>query len=391
MDAKYYSGLRLVDATRIAITNHDTSQASISVNGRPLGYQDVALGPLQITATDVKTRDPADNQYYAVLNTNSDIVVQEDPNAVAKVKPGQLMVAGANLNKQQSPAPFAYIDTAGKLNSANLWHSLFVANIMGYVDVDKPATYAHGLVPAGSATHGGLFLRQDGQWGQPSVHTGSVSENLLSLQDTPTDYTGHVDKYLRVSYAEGGSVVFDAIDTSKVPESTNLYYTDTRVDTRMTTKLNDRSFATIQLSGTLTANDVITDSDATLKTDIATIPPTACLDTIDQLCPKQYRFTNSPNTRYGLIAQDVEQVLPTIVHRTDKGTLALSYTELIPFLIGSVRELTARIKSLETATQPISSAPPPSPPPPPPPPPPPNEPFQVSQCRASIFHEQRRL
>ena len=100
--------------------------------------------------------------------------------------------------------------------------------------MDKPDTYARGLVPAGSATHGGLFLRRDGQWGQPSVYTGSVSDNFLSLQDTPIDYTGQADKYLRVSYAEGGSVVFDSINTTKVPESTNLSYTDTRVDTRMT-------------------------------------------------------------------------------------------------------------------------------------------------------------
>ena len=112
---------------------------------------------------------------------------------------------------------------------------------MGYVDVDKGKfTYSHGLVPPGVANHAGLFLRKDGQWGQPSEHTGSVSETLLSLNDTPDTYTSCLDKYLRVSYVNGGSVVFDSIDTDKVPEaSSNLYHTQDRCDNRITTKLQN--------------------------------------------------------------------------------------------------------------------------------------------------------
>ena len=66
------------------------------------------------------------------------------------------------------------------------------------------------------------------------------------MQDTPLTYTGNIDKYLRVSYAEGGSVVFDAINTDKVPEESNLYYTDERVNTRIATKLQDKSLSNIR-------------------------------------------------------------------------------------------------------------------------------------------------
>jgi hypothetical protein len=92
-----------------------------------------------------------------------DVKFEEEIQA-GKVQSGQIIPAGDQLFKQQSPAPFAYIDTTGRLGSANLWNQLYVANVMGYVDIHKGVnTYNHGLVPQGSAEHGGLFLRRDSQ------------------------------------------------------------------------------------------------------------------------------------------------------------------------------------------------------------------------------------
>ena len=71
-DAKHISGLHLLHATRLSITNHDTSQASISVNGRKLSHTDIDLGTsLLIGDGTVKTLDATDGNYYEVLNANS--------------------------------------------------------------------------------------------------------------------------------------------------------------------------------------------------------------------------------------------------------------------------------------------------------------------------------
>ena len=353
MEAKHYSGLRLVDATRLAITNHDTSQASISVNGRPLGYQDIDLGSLRVTANKTYTLDEEDGEYYQVLNTNSEIEITfEDEVQPGKVASGQIIPAGSSLFKQQSPAPFVFIDTTGRLGSSNLWNNLWIANVMGHVDVDKGSnTYKHGLVPEGSDVHDGLFLRKDGQWGQPSVWTGSVSETLLSLQDTPTTYTNHIDKYLRVSFAEGGSVVFDAIDTSKVPEHTDhLYYTDDRVNTRIDAKLADQSVTDVHITGTLTANEVETESDVRLKRHITDLPPDVCLAVCSELQPKSYEFKSKPGRqRYGLLAHQLQSVLPSLASTTTNGHLAVNYLDLIPILIGSIQKLDDQLKSLQQA------------------------------------------
>ena len=348
-DTKHISGLRLLNATRLALTNHDTSIPTIAVNGRKLSHADIDLGTLLIADGTVKTKDAVDGQYYEVLNSNSKIDVRfEEEVQAGKVQAGQIIPAGDQLFKQQSPAPFAYIDTTGRLGSANLWNQLFVANIMGYVDVDKGLdTYSHGLCPQGSAVHGGLFLRKDGQWGQPSLYTGSVSETFLSLQDTPTTYTENIDRYLRVSYAEGGSVVFDAINTDKVPEQTNLYYTDERVNSRIQTKLQDKSISNISISGSIICNEVLAESDARLKRNVADLNSESCLHAVCQLRPKSYEFIVNPHQpRFGVIAQELEQVLPSLVNTTN-GSKSVNYVEVIPFLIGSIQHLKHTVECLQ--------------------------------------------
>ena len=357
-DTKHTHGLQLVSATRVSVSNTNPNEHSITVNNRQLSFRDIDLGGLKLTDDNkVLALDKADNVYYEVLHTNSDFQAQleEEDDAGepvgSKLLEGQIIPSGNSLFKQASPAPFAYIDTSGRLGSANMWSSLFVANVMGYVDVDKATnTYNHGLCPAGSATHGGLFLRKDGQWGQPSPYTGSVADTLLSLQDTPSDYTNQLDKYLRVSYDSGGGVVFDAINTDKVPEaSSNLYYTDARVDARMAAKLQDKSIQNIAVSGTITANEVLAESDLRLKQDVFDLCSEQCKQAVDMLKPKSYAFKSDlhKRLRYGLIAQDVEQVLPSLVSTNEQGTMSVNYMELVPLLIGTVHALRDEMEALK--------------------------------------------
>ena len=75
-DTKHISVLRLLNATRLALTNHDTSVPTIAVNGRKLSHADIDLGTLLIADGTVKTKDAVDGQYYEVLNSNSKIDVR---------------------------------------------------------------------------------------------------------------------------------------------------------------------------------------------------------------------------------------------------------------------------------------------------------------------------
>jgi hypothetical protein len=299
-----------------------------------------------VTPTQVLIRDVTNSQYYDVLHANSELTVTLDNTIVGKVKKGQPAVVGDNMNKQQSPAPLCYIDTNGTLNSVVVSDPVWSDSVMGFAAEGKPDTYAQGFVQGGSASHGNLFLRRDGQWGQPSVHTGSVADTFLSLHDTPLEYTGQADRYLRVSYAEGGSIVFDSIDTSKVPEApANLYYTTERVEAKIAEKAADRSLSSLAVVGTVTANDFLCDSDRRLKTDVQSLKPTEALNRILKLHPTTYIFKGNSKRRSGLISQEVREVLPDLVDDTG-ATQRVNYLDIIAYLVGSVQALEVEVREL---------------------------------------------
>lgn len=88
-------------------------------------------------------------------------------------------------------------------------------------------------------------------------------------------------------------------------------------------------------------------SDERLKTDIR--PLSNGLETVEQLHPKTYSLTSDtqPIQRYGLLAQDILPILPSLVDTDVCGYYSLNYTGLIPFLVKSIQELTERVQTLE--------------------------------------------
>lgn len=116
--------------------------------------------------------------------------------------------------------------------------------------------------------------------------------------------------------------------------------------------------------GDVYASGTYVGSDQKLKQNINDFP--GAMDIIDQLHPKHYEYRHDGNyklmnlpggTHYGLIAQDVEKLLPGLVKDTKFDTRyakpdttgkrspevidfkALNYTELIPIIIKGMQEL----------------------------------------------------
>ena len=58
---------------------------------------------------------------------------------------------------------------------------------------------------------------------------------------------------------------------------------------------------------------------------------------------------------FGFVAQELQQVFPDLVYENDNGYLSVNYTELIPILVQSIKELNAKVESLEAAK--VSRAP----------------------------------
>jgi len=102
----------------------------------------------------------------------------------------------------------------------------------------------------------------------------------------------------------------------------------------------------ITITGDITASNFVTTSDARLKSNITSI--TDALAKVTQLSGKKYTMYGQDD-QIGLIAQEVEQVLPQLVHTRDDdmGTKAINYQNMVALLIEAVKELQTEIKGLK--------------------------------------------
>lgn len=96
---------------------------------------------------------------------------------------------------------------------------------------------------------------------------------------------------------------------------------------------------------TLTVVSLTQTSDRRVKEDIVQIPE--ALDLLHEIDGVQFTWSNTGASDYGVIAQDVREVLPQLVHADHTGYLSVNYIALVPILIEAVKELSARVYALE--------------------------------------------
>jgi hypothetical protein len=103
----------------------------------------------------------------------------------------------------------------------------------------------------------------------------------------------------------------------------------------------------VGVSGCLSASNLSCPSDARLKRDIT--PLSYGLPEVLRLRPVTWQWKDATKTEpnLGLVAQDVEPVLPELIlHNADnKGALGLNYMGLIPVLIKGMQEQQAQIEA----------------------------------------------
>ena len=62
----------------------------------------------------------------------------------------------------------------------------------------------------------------------------------------------------------------------------------------------------------------------------------------------KFKFDQNNTRKPFLIAQDIQAVLPEAVDASNPDQLGVAYTEVIPLLVAAIKELTARVQTLET-------------------------------------------
>lgn len=138
----------------------------------------------------------------------------------------------------------------------------------------------------------------------------------------------------------------------------NFFQIDvTPAATRLASHLNQVVFYNTKTStfNSIQVQNVYNYSDARAKTNIQTLSTGLGLEVISKLRPVDYffkdeyreKFSKSSPKEIGLLAQEVEAVLPNAVITDDEGKKLINYTALIPVLIEAVQTLQAEIKVLK--------------------------------------------
>ena len=95
---------------------------------------------------------------------------------------------------------------------------------------------------------------------------------------------------------------------------------------------------------TVTATTFNTTSDRNTKTDI--VPISNAVSKVQQLGGYSFTFKDSGEKSSGVIAQEVQAVLPELVQESDAGNLTVQYGNMVGLLIEAIKEQQAQIDAL---------------------------------------------
>ena len=142
---------------------------------------------------------------------------------------------------------------------------------------------------------------------------------------------------LRIENADGSKSYIEANDGG----ATELYYDGN--------KKFETSSTGVSVTGALVATgDVTAFSDARLKTDIHTI--NNALGIVGKLRGVSYKWLKNGKPSIGVIAQEVEEVIPEVVLTTqheDKEVKSVDYGKIVGVLINAINELKTEIDELK--------------------------------------------
>ena len=168
---------------------------------------------------------------------------------------------------------------------------------------------------------------------------------------THPNHTGHV-----TSTGDGATVVTASAITGQTDIGAAIVGTDKllisdggairRTDVSRIATYCAANMSNVAVTGTITATGDITafyTSDVALKQNIE--PITSALDKVSRLNGSRFQYKKKEGTFYGLMAQDMREVLPELVHENADGelTIRMAGFELVALLVEAIKELKEKL------------------------------------------------
>ena len=174
--------------------------------------------------------------------------------------------------------------------------------------------------------------------GSGDAYHSASSNPSLSLNRNTSD--GDILQFRKDGSTVGSIAVTGTNDLTLYSSTTNHkgirlgegYYIPTRNDGAPEDATTDIGLSSYRykdgyFSGTVNAANFNTTSDATLKTNVETL--TGSLDAVKALRGVSFDWIESGNSEVGVIAQEVEAVVPDVVSTNDQGIKSVKYGNLV--------------------------------------------------------------
>ena len=325
-----------IDGTQIDLSSGDLTLDVAGIIKLDAGDANAQI-QLRSSGTHYGTLFNSGNHFYIKsLISDADIIIQgiDDSSAFTALRFDMSDAGAAKFNSNISPATA----NGASLGTAALeWSDIFLADgaqISFGNDGDVTLTHVHdtGLLLSDNSGIGTTQL----QFGDSGTYIQQSANGVLELfSDTTLEINGDA---LNLKNTASNETYLAAANGGAV----ELYHN------------NIKKFETTSAGGTLTGNltvsgEIVANSDVTLKENI--LPITNPLDIINSIKGVQYNFKDKEkkNINYGFLAQEMEKVLPSIVHETDsqENLLGIAYDNIIAILLEGVKSLSNEVEELK--------------------------------------------
>ena len=207
-----------------------------------------------------------------------------------------------------------------------------------------------GVVPV-SNTAGSNLGSATQRWNL-RANTGDFSGTVSLYTITANGSTGTSTQVLtsaggssNLYWADAGVLVTE--DTS----NTTMYVAFTNANTGQITTVNVRSndFTYNPSTGLVSATEFSGTSDLRLKENVSTLKN--AMEKVSQLRGVSYTFKDTGLPNLGLVAQEVEMVLPDVIRTNEMGFKSITYGNIVGLLVEAIKELKQEIEELKNGNK----------------------------------------
>ena len=236
---------------------------------------------------------------------------------------------GVNLNVVGLTTLGGYVDIN---NSVDISGNLNISGIATIASVSIVGAALSSLVVTGISTLGVTSISQLNVSGISTLGIVQISSGIITATSGIITYFGDGSNLTGLAGNPTLQTVLNTGNTSTIGMSISGV-----------TTLTTLTGTHINISGICTAQDFDALSDINYKTNILTIEN--ALDKVNELRGVSFDWKKSGSPSYGVIAQELEDVLPELVHGEEPKTV--NYNGIIGVLIEAVKELKKEVEELK--------------------------------------------